>query len=69
MTVTHTDSIALLVYCVLLQLKDAVWRDHHPRYSCIGRGWAAGLRPQAVNAATSLTALRAMKLRDSAALI
>ena len=73
MTVAHTDSIALLVYCVLYTAAEGrsllSRRDHHPWYPCIGRGWSAGLPPQAVKAATSLTALRAKKLRDSAALI
>ena len=40
-------------------------RDQHPWYPCIGRGWSAGLPPQAVKAAM---ALRAKKLRDSGAL-
>ena len=70
MTVTGTDSIGLsnpMPYTAAEGRSMLSRRDHHLWYLCIGRGWSAGL-PQAVKAATALTALRAKKLRDSATL-
>ena len=79
MTVTGTDSIVLgnpmpLSSCLLCATAAEGHsmlsrRHHHPWYPCIVMGWSAGLPPQTIKAATALTALRAKKLRDSAALI
>ena len=77
--VTGTDSISLgnpmpisscLLCATAAEGHSMLSRRHrHPWYPCIGRVWSAELPPQAVKAATALTALRAKKLRNSATLI